>query len=251
MVVKVVMVTGASGGVGAGIATACGVAGMEVWVAARREEASKTVAAEVDAAGGRGRVVVCDVASASSVRAAVAGIVASAGRLDAVVHNATSAHSSQSTPLGSISMEALEDHVRVSLRGSYNLASDALPHLAHSKGSFVFLTSEAGFEGKRLLAAYAMVKAAQRGLMRVLAREWGPRGVRVNAVAPLASTPAMERAFASDPSMQRRVLDRIPLGRLGDSATDIGPAVRFLIDEDASFVTGQTLMVDGGSCPIT
>ncbi len=78
-----------------------------------------------------------------------------------------------------------------------------------------------------------------------------PAGVRVNAVAPLAASPAMERAFVSDPTMQDRVMSRIPLGRLGDAATDIGVAVRFLLDRDARFITGQTLMVDGGSCPIT
>ncbi len=111
------------------------------------------------------------------------------------------------------------------------------------------MTSEAAFEGKRLLTAYAMVKAQQRGLMPVLAREWGPEGVRVNAVAPLGASPAMERAFASDPAMEARVMGRIPLGRLGDGTDDIGVAVRFLLGDDARFVTGQTLVVDGGSCP--
>jgi NAD(P)-dependent dehydrogenase (short-subunit alcohol dehydrogenase family) len=113
----------------------------------------------------------------------------------------------------------------------------------------VVTTSEAGFDGKRLLAPYAMVKAQQRAFVTVLAREWGPAGIRVNAVAPLAASPAMEQAFRSDPAMEERVMSRIPLGRLGDAADDIGVAVRFLLGEDARFVTGQTLMIDGGSCP--
>jgi NAD(P)-dependent dehydrogenase (short-subunit alcohol dehydrogenase family) len=94
-----------------------------------------------------------------------------------------------------------------------------------------------------------MVKAQQRALVGVLAREWGPAGVRVNAVAPLAGSRAMDRAFVSDPTMEERVMGRIPLGRLGDATNDIGVAVRFLLGDDARFVTGQTLMVDGGSCP--
>jgi 3-oxoacyl-[acyl-carrier protein] reductase len=112
------------------------------------------------------------------------------------------------------------------------------------------MTSEAGFEGKRLLAPYAMVKAQQRALVTVLAREWGTAGVRVNAVAPLAGSPAMDRAFVSDPHMEARVMSRIPLGRLGDATADVGVAVRFLLGDDARFVTGQTLMVDGGSAAI-
>ena len=77
--------------------------------------------------------------------------------------------------------------MRVAVRGCYLLARAAAPLLEASHGSFVVMTSEAGFEGKRLLAAYATVKASQRGLVRVLAREWRPAGVRVNAVAPLAT----------------------------------------------------------------
>src|SRR5262249_33697505 len=130
-------------------------------------------------------------------------------------------------------------------------ARAAHPWLRRARGSLVVTTSEAGFEGKRLLSAYAMVKAAQRGFVRVLAREWGPDGIRVNAVAPLATTPALEQAFVSDPSMQQRALGRNPLGRLGDTVHDIGAAVRFLLGEDARYVTGQTLMIDGGSCPIS
>jgi 3-oxoacyl-[acyl-carrier protein] reductase len=148
-------------------------------------------------------------------------------------------------------VEDLEDHVGVALRALYLLARAGHPHLVRSHGSLVVTTSEAGFEGKRLLSAYAMVKAAQRGFVRVLAREWGPDGVRVNAIAPLASTPALERAFVSEPAMQQRVLGRNPLRRLGDPTADIGVVVRFLLGPDARYVTGQTLMVDGGSCSVS
>ncbi|MCP4498122.1 MAG: SDR family oxidoreductase, partial [Phycisphaeraceae bacterium] len=74
-------------------------------------------------------------------------------------------------------------------------------------------------------------------------------GIRVNSIAPLASTPAMERAFELDEAMASRILGRNPLGRLGDSTDDIGRAARFLLSDDALYVTGHTLMVDGGSCP--
>jgi NAD(P)-dependent dehydrogenase (short-subunit alcohol dehydrogenase family) len=247
---RTVLITGASGGIGRGVALACAEVGWTVWIAARREAEAGAVAHEVTAAGGVGHAVVCDVGDEASVAAAVAAVADAGGGLDGVVHNATSGLSSRSGSLLDITVDELEDHVRVSVRGCYLLARAAAPLLTASRGSFVVMTSEAGFEGKRLLAAYATVKAAQRGLVRVLAREWGPAGVRVNAVAPLGDSPAMAKAFVSDPRMQARVMSRIPLERLGDAVTDIGPAVRFLLSDDARYVTGQTLMVDGGSCSI-
>jgi len=246
---RTVLVTGASGGIGRGIALACGTAGWEVWIMARRAAEAAAVAAEVTARGGHGRSVVGDVGDEDSVVDAIGSVQTSAGRLDGVVHNATSSRSAISRSMSDVTVDDLEDHVRVSTRGCYLLARCAFPMLAASAGSFVVMTSEAGFEGKRMLAPYAMVKAQQRALVTVLAREWGPAGVRVNAVAPLAASPAMERAFVSDPTMEARVRSRIPLGRLGDAETDIGVAVRFLLGDDARFVTGQTLMVDGGSAP--
>jgi NAD(P)-dependent dehydrogenase (short-subunit alcohol dehydrogenase family) len=247
---RTILVTGASGGVGRGIALACGAAGWDVWIAARRAEEGAAVAAEVTRAGGRGHSIVGDVGDEDSVRGTVEAIRSSNGRLDGVVHNATSGKSSQSGAMSDVTVEDLEDHVRVGTRGFYLLARFAFPLLQASRGSFVVMTSEAGFEGKRLLAAYAMVKAQQRALVAVLAREWGPSGVRVNAVGPLAGSPAMDRAFVSDPTMEERVLGRIPIGRLGDATTDIGVVVRFLLGDDSRFVTGQTIMADGGSCPI-
>lgn len=109
------------------------------------------------------------------------------------------------------------------------------------------LTSPAGIEGSATIPLYGAVKAAQRGLVKSLAREWGPDGVTVNCLAPLATTSAMEQAFASTPGLDRRVLRRVPVGRLGDPAADIGPAAVFLVGAAAGYVTGQTLAVNGGS----
>jgi 3-oxoacyl-[acyl-carrier protein] reductase len=139
----------------------------------------------------------------------------------------------------------------VSARGTWLLARAAFPQLCASRGSLLLLTSEAGFEGKARLSPYAAAKAMQRGIARALAREWGPHGVRVNCLAPLAASPAMETAFRNDPTMSARVLGRTPLGRLGDPVHEIGAAARFLLSRDAAYVTGHTLMVDGGSCPVT
>ena len=248
---RVVVVTGASGGVGRGIALACASSGWRVWIAARRALEGETVARECDAAGGLGRFVVCDVADRDSVARAIAEVVASDGRLDAIAHNATSGFSPKPASLREIALAELRDHIAVSLRGAYLLARAAHPHLRDARGALLLLTSEAGFEGKARLPVYAAVKAAQRGFARALAREWGAAGIRVNCLAPLAASPAMERAFALDPSMSERVLGRLPLGALGDVVTEVGAAARFLLSDEARYVTGHTLMADGGSCPVT
>lgn len=246
---KVVMVTGATGGVGRGVALACASAGWTVWIAARREQQGQEVAAEIDAAGGRGRFVRCDVGDRASATAAVETVLAEEGRLDGLVHNATSGLSPVPTTLQTVSLADLEDHVNVALRALHALTHAAHAALAASRGSLLLMTSEAGFEGKAKLPPYAGVKGAQRGFARALAREWGVDGIRVNSLAPLAATPAMERAFELDPAMAERVLRRNPLRRLGDSTDDIGRAARFLLSDDAAYVSGHTLMVDGGSCP--
>jgi 3-oxoacyl-[acyl-carrier protein] reductase len=246
---KTIVVTGATGGVGRGIAIACGEAGWEVWIAARRQAEGEAVAKEVGEAGGQGHFVGCDVGSAESIDAMIDAILARSGGLDGIVHNATSGLSPVPTPLAEVSAADLDSHVGVALRGAYLLARKGYAPLRERRGSFLLLTSEAGFEGKAKLAPYAGVKGAQRGFARALAREWGRDGIRVNALAPLASTPAMENAFELDPAMADRVLKRNPLGRLGDSTTDIGSAARFLLSDDARYITAHTLMVDGGSCP--
>lgn len=247
----VIMVTGASGGVGRGIAIACGAAGWSVWVAARRVPEGRQVAEEVTEAGGVGHFVACDVGDGDSVAAAVARIVDEEGRLTGVVHNATSGRSPHPVVPVEVSMADLLDHVLVSVRGAYWLSRHAYPHLASSRGSLVLLTSEAGFRGTMRLAPYASVKAAVRGLARSWAREWGRDGVRVNCVAPLADSPAVGVAMAADPTMAERVLGGHPMGYLGDPVHDVGPVVRFLLSDDARYVTGVTIMVDGGNAPIS
>jgi NAD(P)-dependent dehydrogenase (short-subunit alcohol dehydrogenase family) len=247
----VVLITGASGGVGRGVAIALGASGWTVWVAARRVIEGQQVAEEVTKAGGQGRFIPCDVNDAESIEGVIAAVLARDGRLDGVVHNATSALSPVPVLPTEVSMADLRDHVMVSLRAAYLLALATHSHLVSAKGSMVLLTSEAGFEGKMRLSPYAAVKAAVRGLARAWAREWGPEGVRVNCVAPLANSPAMEVALVKDPTMATRMFGHLPLGRLGDPTDDIGPVVRFLLSEDARYVTGVTIMADGGSCPIS
>jgi NAD(P)-dependent dehydrogenase (short-subunit alcohol dehydrogenase family) len=133
--------------------------------------------------------------------------------------------------------------------GSFHCAKAAHPHLrqAGDRGRFIIVTSRAGLEPSLERPVYAAVKAAQIGLIGGLAREWGGQGITVNGIAPVAMTPALEAAFAASPAMAARVRARSALGRIGDPERDIGPLAVFLASDGASYITGQTILCDGGS----
>jgi NAD(P)-dependent dehydrogenase (short-subunit alcohol dehydrogenase family) len=149
---KVIVVTGATGGVGRGIALACAEAGWSVWIAARREKEGQAVAAEVDALGGEGHFVACDVGVPGSAAEAIATILSQEGRLDGVVHNATSGLSPVPVSLAEVGLADFQDHVHVALGALHSLARASFEALKESQGSLLLMTSEAGFEGKAKLS---------------------------------------------------------------------------------------------------
>ncbi|MFC3775833.1 SDR family NAD(P)-dependent oxidoreductase [Mycolicibacterium holsaticum] len=239
------LVTGAGGGVGRGIAMALAAEGACV-VVATRSETGQDVAAEITSRGHRAIWVRCDVTDGQAVTAAVDQAITTSGRLDAVVHNATSNLSSRPHQLADVDRALWENHFSVSLGGAHHCAAAALPALQERGGTFLVMTSPAGIEGSATLPLYATMKGALRGFAKSLAREWAPHRITVNAVSPLAYSPALTAAIAAEPAMQERLARRIPLGWIGDPERDIGPAVAFLVGPKARYVTGQTLGVDGG-----
>ena len=242
---RTVLVTGAGAGIGRGIALACGAAGAHVIVTGRRANVDD-VAGEIRARGQKATAVRCDVADLSSVRAAVAAAVDETGGLHGVVHNATSGRSSQPHALADVTADEWRDHASVSLRGAFNCATAAFPALSASGGTLLVMTSPAGVEGSATLPLYAAMKGGLRGFTKSLAREWGPSRVTVNVVSPLGLSPAMEAAIEADPPMAERLASRVPLGRVGDAETDVGAGVVLLLGAEASYITGQTLGIDGG-----
>ena len=238
---RTIVITGAGAGVGRGIALACAARGAHVVVGSPRENGAETVQVVTDR-GGSAAWIRCDVTARRDVDA----LVASAERIDAFVHNATSRRSSEPQQVEDIDDEQWADHAAVTLRASYFCAVAAFPKLRVSAGTLILMTSPAGMDGSRTFPAYGAVKGALRGFAKSLAREWGPSGVRVNLVSPLAMTPAMENAVREDPALADRLAHRVPLGRVGDPESDVGVAVAFLAGPDARYVTGQTLVVDGG-----
>jgi NAD(P)-dependent dehydrogenase (short-subunit alcohol dehydrogenase family) len=242
---RVVLVTGAGAGLGRAISVAVARAGADVVVAGPGDNASET-ADLVTADGGSALFVRTDVTVAADVEAVVLGAVDRFGGLDAVVHNATSRLSSAAVPVDRIEMAAFEDHMAVSLRGAYHCARAALPHLQARRGRFITMTSPAGLEGSVALPAYGTVKGAMRGLVKSLAVEWGPLGVTAVCVSPLAVTPALDRAYIENPDLEPRLRQVVPLGRVGDAGADVAPVVVFLLGDGARYISGQTIVVDGG-----
>lgn len=243
---KVAVITGAGSGVGRGMALAFARAGAAVVVAAHHGPAGEAVASEIVSAGGRGLGVACDVTRVADLRVAVAVAVDAFGYVDTFVHNAVSARSSEPVELEDASIELWQEHAAVSIRALLYGSQAVHPQLRDHAGSMLVLTSPAGIQGSDRLSFYAAVKGAQRGFVKSLAREWGPEGIRVNGLAPLAVTPALDDAFRHDPQMEDRLRSVIPSGRLGDPESDIGPAAAFLCSDSARYITGQTLVVSGG-----
>jgi 3-oxoacyl-[acyl-carrier protein] reductase len=240
-----VLVTGSGAGVGRGIARALAANGAHV-VVATRSESGCDVVEEISARRHRASWVRCDVTAPEQVAEAVAVALAATGRLDAVVHNATSNSSSRPHRLEEVSRSLWDDHYSVSVGGAHNCAAAAFDALKEHGGTFLVMTSPAGVEGSATLPLYATMKGALRGFAKSLAREWAPHGITVNVVSPLAYSPAMTAAIEAEPAMEERLSRRIPLGRIGDPERDIGSAVAFLVGPAARYITGQTLGVDGG-----
>ncbi len=215
-------------------------------IAARRTETGDPVAAEIGRRGGRALSIRCDVTSRADVDAVVAATVAEFGALDVMVHNAL-APVGPPRPIEDVPDETFASMLSTGVRASYLCAQAAYPHLVASGGSLILITSAAGVEGSPYLPAYGVVKGAQRGLAKSLAREWGPQGVRVNCIGPVAMTPAMAVAAETSPVFTDGLLiGRTPLRRIGDPEPDIGPVAVFLASDLSRYMTGQTLMVDGG-----
>ena len=242
---RTVLVTGAGNGVGRGIALTAAAWGANVAVTSLADNGRETTDL-VRGRGGTAEWFRCDVSSRADVEAAVAGAVERFGALHALVHNATSRRSSEVLRLEDATADVLDDHVGVSLRGAFHCAVTGFPHLRATGGRLLLFTSPAGMEGSAASPLYGAVKAGLRAFTKSLAKEWGPAGVNVNCLSVLAVTPALANAYRERPELEDRLRRIVPLGRVGDPETDIGPVVAFLASDESRYVTGQTIVVDGG-----
>ncbi len=237
---KVVVVTGAGSGIGAATARRFARDGASVVLAGRRAEKLHAVAA--DLAQERVLVQQADVSNQGAAEALVAAAVDRFGRLDVLVNNAGTA------AFGDFLGASLDDYRRImatNVDGVIYCTRAAMPHLLQSRGNVVNVSSVSGLGGDWGLAFYNASKGALSNLTRALALEFGGRGVRVNAVNPSMTKTEMTQGMTGDAGMMARFMDRIALGRPAEPE-DIADVVAFLASDDARFVTGVNLPVDGG-----
>jgi NAD(P)-dependent dehydrogenase (short-subunit alcohol dehydrogenase family) len=241
---KKAFVTGASRGIGRAIAVAYAEAGADVALVARDADKLAEVAEAVSAAGRQALVLPCDVTDPDAVRATVAAAIDGLGHLDVVVNNAGG--NSVSVPFVDLRISGWEKVLRLNLQSTVDVCQAVGPHLLQRQsGAVVNVSSVAGLTAVPFMAHYGAAKAAVLSLTKTLAAEWAWAGVRVNALVPgWIETDLTEFARAS-PDIGSALIGRVPMQRWGRVDEMTGPAV-FLASDAASFVTGQTLVADGG-----
>jgi len=242
---KVALVTGASKGIGRAIAEALAGAGARVVVSSRKEGPCEEVAAAIRAAGGEAMAVPCNVSDVGQLEALVAATLNAWQRIDVLVCNA--AVNPYHGPLSGITDEAYDRIMTTNVKNVLWLCNRVIPGMAERRdGAVIVVSSIAGLKGSRGLGAYALSKAADMQLVRNLALEWGHANVRVNGIAPGLVRTDFARALWENEETLAKVLASYPLGRIGEPA-DLAGAALLLASPAGSFITGQTLVVDGGA----
>lgn len=242
---KIAIVTGAGRGgrgIGRGIALALAQAGADIAITARTNSAdAEAVAEAVRETGRRGLAVQCDVSDAASVESLFATVKEQLGRVDILVNNAGI---TRDTLLLRMSEDDWDGVLDANLKGVFLCTRAAAKLMLKQKsGRIINITSVNGQVGSPGQANYSASKAGMIGFTKSVARELASRGITVNAVAPGFIDTQMTDFVSGD--SREKLLDKIPLGRFG-SAEDVGAAVAFLASDAASYITGQTLTVDGG-----
>jgi NAD(P)-dependent dehydrogenase (short-subunit alcohol dehydrogenase family) len=234
---KVALVTGSTRGIGTAIARMFGDAGAAVVVSSENDADTADAARALGATG-----IACDVADSTAIQYLVDETVSRLGGIDILVCNAGVADTAN--------LSSLDDFDRVmtiNLRSQVSLTELALPHMATRDGaSAILMSSLSGLRGNGAINAYALSKAGVAQLARNLAVQWGPRGVRVNAISPGLISTEFSRGLLADETFMARRMQMTPLRKTG-SADEIAGAALFLASRAGGFVTGHNLVVDGGT----
>jgi NAD(P)-dependent dehydrogenase (short-subunit alcohol dehydrogenase family) len=240
---KVAFVTGGGSGIGAGIAKRLAKQGAKVALLGRTLSKLETVAKEIANEGGEARCFAADVRQYAAVDEAIKGTVAAFGRLDILVNSAAGNFLS---PAAALSSNGFRSVIDIDLCGTFNACRAAFEHLAKQGGNIVSITATQAEIPTPLQVHAGAAKAGIEKMTRDLALEWGKSGIRVNAVAPgpIESTEGMSRLAPGDAA--ERLKSRVPLGRYG-SIGEVCEAVTYLVSPAGAYVTGATLLVDGGT----
>lgn len=238
---KVVLVTGGARGIGKAVTERFHAAGASVAIVGRNEAAAQALAAELSARGAKCVGYGCDVANGMQIDAMVDAVIKDFGKLDVLVNNAGV---TQDGLVVRMTDEAWNNVIQTNLTGAFQLLRAAARLMLRARsGCIVNVSSVVGIIGNAGQANYCAAKAGLIGLTKSAAREFAARGVRVNAVAPGLTETDMTAKLNDE--QKKALLTGVPLGRIG-TIGDIAAAIAFLASDDASYITGQVLSVDGG-----
>ena len=242
---RTAFVTGASGGLGAAIALALARDGFDLFVSGTRLENVADTVADIEALGVRVSATALDIRSVESVQSAFARAVDQFGRIDVLVNNAGVALNKM---VVDVTPPEWENVLATNVSGTFYMSQTMGRHLIEQRreGVIINVGSTHGLVGYAKRGAYGISKAAVMHMTRMLAIEWAEHGIRVNAVAPgRCETPSRRADALNDPQTLERAIKRIPLGRFC-TVDDVAGAVRYLASPEAAYITGHTLVLDGG-----
>lgn len=241
---KVTIITGSSRGIGRAAAELMAQLGARVVVSSRKPEPCEEVVKEIRSKGGEAISIPCNISRRNEVEALLKNAESTLGPIDVLVCNA--AVNPYYGPLGEIPDEAFDKIMSSNVKSNLWLCNLAIPGMAaRGGGAVVIVSSIAGLRGSLNLGAYGISKAADFGLTRNLALEWGPRNVRVNCVAPGLIKTDFARALWENPQALAFRNEHTPLRRIG-TPEEVGSVIAFLASPAASFMTGEIVVVDGG-----
>lgn len=241
-----VLVTGGASGMGRATALLLARDGVAVTVVDRAADAAEDVAREITAANGIALAAPADVGDEEQVAAAVTSAVDAFGGLDGVVTSAGVFHGSDLRPLGEVDLDDFLFVLRVNLAGTFLAIKHALPHLVPRRGAVVTIASTAALKGHGRGSGYTASKGGVAALTRLAAVQYGRQGVRVNCICPGAVDTPMTAGAWSSPEARDGIRRAVPLQRVAE-AEEIASVAAFLLSDAATYLTGQTIAVDGGA----
>lgn len=243
---KVALITGGASGIGRGIAFAMAKEGAKIVIVDVNEEQGEETLAELNKLS-KGHLIISDISKRENIKKIVEETVEVFGELNILVNNA---HVSNQKLFIHTEQEDLDLSFNTGFYPTFYLMQEVYLELKKSKGKVINFASGEGINGQPTQASYAAAKEAIRGLTRVVANEWGPDGINVNIISPLAMTSGVEQWSEHAPEQSEQMVQSIPLRYVGDPEEDIGRVAVFLASEDAKYITGQTIMADGGTTKI-
>ena len=250
---KIAIITGAGRGIGRGIALRYGAEGMKIAVVSRTASTVEAVVNEIKAGGGTAIGITCDVGYQDQIKAMVQKTVDAFGAVD-VLANVAQGFGTESEPAGSPVITPLEEYRDGEWEYTFRTGATAtlwamkavFPHMKTRGGRIINFGSIWGIEGYPGSAAYNATKEAIRALTRTAAREWGKHNIKVNCINPVIFTDAAASVAKERPNLKTELVQKVPIGRLGEPYRDAGGLALFLASEESDFLTGMTFPLDGG-----